>query len=56
MRRLALTLAKARPEPWWSAIKGHPELDETALEAVAALYAGDGSGFNPRRLSTAHEE
>ena len=48
-------LAKARPELWWSAIKGHPELDQAALKSVAALYAGD-SGGSPGRAMLAVEE
>ena len=55
VRRLALTLVKARPELWWSVIMGHPELDQAALKAVAALYAGDGEDL-PRRLPFDVEE
>ncbi len=54
-RRLSLTLAKARPELWWSAIKGHPELDQAALKAVAALYAGANDGA-PCHLPLAVDE
>ena len=54
-RRLCLTLVKARPELWWSAIRGHPELDQAALKTVAALYAGAKDGA-PCHLPLAIEE
>ena len=54
-RRVALTLAKAQPTLWWCVIKGHPELDMQALNAIASTYAAGGDGV-PGQMSFGFEE